>query len=423
MGLLTSIIYSIWLIQSVTSGVSLASYLSGNAVAYLLLWIAFIQQNLNRSKQLQIIFCWAILFRLLGLFAEPILEDDHYRYLWDGYQLVSSGTPYGLSPIVFFTDDSVSQVMQGVLDGINYPEIPTIYGPVSQWIFAIAYMIAPASLLALKCLLVGFDIAGLLLVKRFANNNFFIVYAWNPLLIKEIAFSAHHDAIGVFFLIAAIYVYQQKNNYLTAVCLALAVAGKAIALVFVPLMLFRLGFRVWLSFVLTLTLCYLPFLFYGSATDLIGLNHFSAVWEFNPSLFGILNLFINSTTLKLISAGLLLAITIFLLPKIKNQLPRGDILFALLLLLSPVVNPWYLLWLLPFAVIFPSRWAWLSSFTVSLSYITGLNLEAVHLTAYSHPTWLRFIEYIPIFAVIYWDYRYPLPVRIWQTKIEKNKMH
>lgn len=407
-GLFTSIIYSTWLYQSLTCGVSLTSYLSGNILAFVLLYIAFFQQNIKQPKQLQIILFWAILFRFLGVFAEPILEDDHYRYLWDGYQFVSNGTPYGRSPASFFSVNDISVAMQAVLDGINYPEVATIYGPVSQGIFAAAYLIAPASLLALKCLLIGFDIAGLLLLKRFANTQFFILYAWNPLIIKEIAFSAHQDAIGIFFLIAAIYFYQCKNKYLTAISLALAVAVKVIAIIFVPLMLFKLGVRSWLVFSIALAVCYFPFLFYGSATDLIGLIHFADVWEFNSSLFAVFHLFMDSSSIKLISACFLFVISIILLPKTKNQLPRGDILFALLLLLSPVVNPWYLIWLLPFSLIHPSRWAWLSTLFVSLSYITGLNLDDANLNAYNHPVWLRFVEYLPVLFVIYWDRKQPL---------------
>lgn len=420
-GLLTSIIYSIWLIQSVSIGVSLASYLTGNLVAFLLLWGAFSQQDLNQPKQFQIILFWAILFRLLGLFAEPILEDDHYRYLWDGYQFVSNGSPYGRAPADFFTDEKVPQIMQAVLDRINYPEVPTIYGPVSQAIFAVAYLIAPASLLALKCLLIGFDIAGLFLLKRFANNNFFIVYAWNPLIIKEIAFSAHQDAMGIFFLIAAIYVYQQQKQYLTAINLALAVAVKAVALVFVPLMIFKLGFRSWVVCILALGICYLPFLYFGNATDLMGLIRFADVWEFNSSLFGILHLSIDSTKIKLLTAVVMLLMSIILLPKATSRIPRGDVLFAGLLLLSPVVNPWYVLWLMPFAVIYPSRWAWLFSFTVSLSYITGLNLQDANLTAYNHPLWLRFVEYLPVLLIVYWDWKQPLSVQNGQIKNEKNR--
>ena len=155
-GILSSFIYTAWLVQSVQGGTSLISYLSGTLLAFLLLLIVFTKQNTHQPKQLQIIILWAILFRVLALFAEPILEDDHFRYLWDGYRFVTSGTPYGTAPAEFFTVNSVPEPMLAILDRINYPEIPTLYGPVNQWVFGLAYLIFPASLLTLKCLIFKF---------------------------------------------------------------------------------------------------------------------------------------------------------------------------------------------------------------------------------------------------------------------------
>ena len=40
------------------------------------------------------VILWAILFRLAGCWAEPIYEDDHFRFLWDGYQFSQTGDPY-----------------------------------------------------------------------------------------------------------------------------------------------------------------------------------------------------------------------------------------------------------------------------------------------------------------------------------------
>ena len=415
-GLLSSLIYVTWLIQSVQGGTSLISYLNGTLLAFLLLFTVFTKQNINQPNQLQRIIFWAILFRALGLFAEPILEDDDFRYLWDGYRFVTSGTPYGIAPAEFFTADNLPKPMLAILDRVNYPEIPTLYGPVSQSVFALAYLIFPASLLTLKCLIFSFDIAGLLLLKRFAANNFFIFYAWNPLIIKEIAFSAHHDAIGIFFLILALYAYSQKKCLLTASSLGLAVSVKLIALLIVPLMLYRLTPRAWVIFAITVSCCYLPFLINTGATDLIGLFRFAESWEFNSSVFALLQRVLDSASIRLFSVGILIAGVIVLLPSTSDRIARGDILFAILLLLSPVVNPWYILWLLPFAVIYPSRWAWLTSMTVSLSYITGLNLNDAQLSAYDHPYWVRIAEYIPIALALFWDWYQPLPTQSWQIK-------
>ena len=51
----------------------------------------------------------------------------------------------------------------------------------------------------------------------------------------------------------------------------------------------------------------------------------------------------------------------------------------------PVFNAWYLVWLLPFAVIYPSCWAWAASVSVLLAYGIGLNLDLENLAPYQQP--------------------------------------
>ena len=72
-------------------------------------------------------------------------------------------------------------------------------------------------------------------------------------------------------------------------------------------------------------------------------------------------------------------------------MPPGDRLHRLLLLLAPVVNPWYLLRVLPFAAIRPRPWAWTASEVVLLSYATGL--KDMNLHPFGHPWWVRPVEY------------------------------
>ena len=86
-----------------------------------------------------------------------------------------------------------------------------------------------------------------------------------------------------------------------------------------------------------------------------------------------------------------------------NEVPRGDWIFGALLLLSPVVNPWYLIWVLPFAVVYRSAWAWTASAAVLLSYVTGLNLDDMRLEPYGHPWWVRPVEFGMIGLALCWD--------------------
>ena len=136
---------------------------------------------------------WAVVFRLCGLAGGPFFEDDFYRYLWDGYRFATTGTPYGAAPETFFVDPAVPALFQGVLDGINYPELPTIYAPVTQVVFLLGYWLQPASVTALQIILIAIDLAVVALLLRLAPARNVLLYAWCPLVIKEVAFTAHPD--------------------------------------------------------------------------------------------------------------------------------------------------------------------------------------------------------------------------------------
>ena len=71
---------------------------------------------------------WAVLFRLVGVGTEPSWEDDYHRYLWDGYMMVATGDPYAHAPREFFgASSSIPVEAASALDGINHPNLKTIY--------------------------------------------------------------------------------------------------------------------------------------------------------------------------------------------------------------------------------------------------------------------------------------------------------
>ncbi len=365
------------------------------------------------------LFFWAVAFRFCGLIGGPFYEDDFYRYLWDGFRFATAGTPYGAPPEEFFIDPAVPAVFQGVLDGVNYPELPTIYAPVTQVVFLVAYWIKPASVAVLQAILIAVDVAAVALLLRLAPARNVLLYAWCPLVVKEIAFTAHPDGVGVCLLLAAIVLVRHpvcassrrprtasddrplaaarhRRWSIAALLLGLAAATKAFALVLAPIILLRARPRYWLLFAVTVGAAYLPFVLQGG-TDLLSLGVFARDWEFNSAVFGLLGAVVPPFGTRLV-IGLLFAVfwVVYSLRFVrggKRGVPRGDWLFGVLLLLSPVVNPWYLLWLLPFAVVFPSVWVWTASAAVLLSYVTGLNLPDYTLQAYEQPLWVRGLEF------------------------------
>ncbi len=339
---------------------------------------------------------WAVGFRLCGLIGGPFYEDDFYRYLWDGYRFATAGTPYGAAPEEFFIDPAVPAVFQGVLDGVNYPELPTIYAPVTQLLFLVAYWIKPASVAVLQAILIAVDLIVVALLLRLAPARNVLLYAWCPLVVKEIAFTAHPDGVGVCLLLAAIVLARRRRWWVAAALLGLAVAAKTFALVLAPLILLRARLRHWLLFVATTAAVYLPFVVMGG-TDLLSLGVFARDWEFNSAVFGLLKAVVAPPAARVVVGVLFAAFWAwYCLRRARGReggIPRGDWLFGVLLLLSPVINSWYLLWLLPFAVVFPSIWAWTASAAVLLSYVTGLNLPDYTLQPYEQPVWVRGLEF------------------------------
>ena len=156
-------------------------------------------------------FFWAAVFRVCGLVGGPLFEDDFYRYLWDGYRFATTGTPYGVAPEAFFIDPMVPAAFHAVLDRINNPELSTIYAPTTQFVFLFGYWLYPGSVTALQSILIVADLATVALLLRLAPVRNVMLYAWCPLVIKEIAFTAHPDGIGICLLLAAIVLARNRR--------------------------------------------------------------------------------------------------------------------------------------------------------------------------------------------------------------------
>lgn len=352
-----------------------------------------------RQKQpvtIATLLAWSVVFRLIGLCGQPILEDDYFRYLWDGYRLVTAGTPYGQPPSAFFTDTSVAKAMIPALDQINHPDIPTIYGPSFEYLFGLAYWLTPGQLWPLKLLLIGIDLGLIVLLLRLTTPAKALLYAWNPLAIKEIAFTAHPDGLIPALLLSCWLLAQRSHTGFAGLALAAGVSAKIAGWLAVPFFALVLGWQGLLAFAVSYFLLYLPFLWQG-ATEWDSLKVFAQHFEFNSALFALAQLWLPVEWAKRLLGGFFLvgagAYWLRYRKQLTHALPRGDWLFGGLLLISPVINPWYLLWLLPFAAVYPSFTAWVASAAVMFSYATGLNLEDGSLSPYQHPAWARPVEF------------------------------
>ena len=201
----------------------LALFAAAFFVYLIAIWVA------ARAKQnrwlLGVVLLSSLAFRVTLLPSTPIQEIDIYRYLWDGAVSSKGVSPFRYSPqqirdasadqrreedltrLVQMRDSSPS--LDTILNRIHYPQVPTVYPPVSQAVFAGAALTTPENatvegrLIVMKIWLSAFDMLTLVLVVGLLRLTglpigLSVIYGWCPLLMKEFSNSGHLDAIPVF---------------------------------------------------------------------------------------------------------------------------------------------------------------------------------------------------------------------------------
>jgi hypothetical protein len=381
-------------------------------------------------SELLVILVFAILFRLVLLFSNPIQEDDFYRYLWDGKVVASGLNPYGVTPSAVMereehvhayadiveTDPNFSLI----LSRINHPHVPTIYPPLAQGIFGLVALIAPASLLGLRCALLLFDLGLICLIvvllrQLSLNPAWLLVYAWSSLVIKETLNSTHYDVMPTFFLVSAVLLLLRGKWGVAHVSFALAVLGKLYPMVLFPLFFWRTKMTegwttaLWgIGITVTVIIAgYAPFLDAGWGLWQ-GTLTFAEQWQTNSLIFPLLSVGLgNRWGAAFASTVMLAGLILVLLHRLDLRDDRAFlwsmfVTLGALFLLSPVGDPWYFVWLAPLVCVFPLR-SW-----ILLSGLLGLYYLSFHFMYHKMAEtfrWVIWLEYLPFYGMLWWEWR------------------
>ncbi len=360
------------------------------------------------------VLAWAASFRLVGLFSAPVLEDDPFRYLWDGRTFVVSGNPFRDPPSAAYGDPRLPEAFQSILDQVNHPELRTVYGPVAQLGFAASHLVAPGRLWPWKLLLFGAEALSWFAWRGRLGRRGLLLMTWCPLAVAETAFNAHPEALGIALLSWGL---SCRSPAVSGACLAMSGAAKALGWILAPAILARRGIKAWVAFVVMLSVLYLPFLPESPGMEFESLRIMASQWSFNASLVPLLGSFLGDPVARKICMGLFLLMVAAALVRhargggpaavstvLPDRLAQG--IFGAFFLLSAAVNPWYLLWLLPFASSSPSPVAIAALVAIPLSYCTGENLTLSDLDPHGQPLWVPVLEYGAV-AVAAWLGRDP----------------
>ncbi|MDB4264870.1 glycosyltransferase 87 family protein, partial [bacterium] len=228
-----------------------------------------------------IIILSAIIFRLSLIPSDPtVLSKDMYRYIWDGRVQQNGINPYRYAP---GADELKNMRDDRIFPNINRKDDPTLYPAGAQVFFRIFHALVGDSVTGFKTIMVLFDsLTVLVLVALLQNHGLnksrVIIYAWNPLVIFEIAYSGHLEGLTVFLMVAALYLSAIHKKIPGIFMLALAAAVKMYPALLLAAFLNRGGrIKGLLAFFMTILLLYLPFI--GAGNKISG---FLPVYLLNP---------------------------------------------------------------------------------------------------------------------------------------------
>ena len=367
-----------------------------------------------------------VLLRVLLVFAFPTISDDIYRFMWDGRLLHEGIHPLSWKPSELLAQGHLATNITALYPYLNSQEYYTVYPPLSQLVYYVSTIGADwswgTSSMTMKLILLLAELGTAYFIYKILahfsiSKWWLLVYFLNPLLIVELTGQLHFEGLMVSFLAGSIYMLIQKKHILSGSLLAASVAVKLLPLMFVPVIANYLwkkkglkGFSI--GFVGVMAILFIPFIFTLDFSHFFAsINLYFQKFEFNSSIYylrrqlgywltGYNQIIIIGPLLTLISLWAILRISLKRdSPELRTVLKRMFYCFAIYLFLTTTVHPWYLTMLILLGVIENKWWPVVWSGVVVWSY-----------TTYSHPDFeqnlfLISIEYLIVFAFIFWEYR------------------
>ena len=362
----------------------------------------------------QAIIFWsaAVILRLIALPLAP--SDDLVRSQWEGKVQRAGFNPYLVAP----SDPQLDQLRHDFPESskINHPELRAFDAPGAQLLFRFLTGVSDRPLFY-KIIFAIADLAvAFLLLRLIGGDDRYRLtawYAWNPLVIYSFAGAAHFDSVMIATLVGGILALERstsasepKRQWLWAVAAA-ALLGFAISLNAVAAslcLLFVFALR-WRAIVLALTgvipvLLSVPFGFprvpiwnsLGQISYLSRLNDLfwwlieDTVWP-NP----------HQRTfhyLPVMIACVVLVSFLFI-----RDWKRGTLWsLGTLLVLSPILHPWYCAWILPLAT-WRRAYAWHVLSITLFAYYLFWDERLFALPWHAEP-WFRALIIAPVLAAL-----------------------
>ncbi len=381
------------------------------------LWLGFGLKDRDRRTDLAFIFFVAAAMRATLLFTTPSLSDDAYRAVWDARLVHAGVNPYEYAPAASQTEPYRDDV---IWPRVNHQEQRTPYPTFATLLSGAAYALLPERLVAMQGLAALADLlsAGLLawLLARIGSDpRRSLAIAWSPIGALHFAHSGHNDAIMVAALVAAPLLLTFGRRYTAFVALGLATATKGLPALVLPAFVRAGGWVAVLFWAATCAILTLPFIRAGLGLVAGALTE-AGGQRFNDSIYLLVERGVDLTlpgqgamAANAVMAAVIVAATALTAVRTDGS-PRGALVagswvLGAYILVAPVVEPWYFMWLAPLIALELLRpgararslavlaWVWLAG-VATLTDLTYLPGGASFWPA------IRAIEYVPAYALL-----------------------
>lgn len=353
----------------------------------------------------------------------PVLSDDLERYVWEGELVLRGVDPYAHAPDAPELA-AVRAELPALHARVNHPDVAAVYPPLAQTVNAAGVWLARAlpgdrvanARIVLRCVYLACDLGVLLLLARWCARRgrsaaCAVAWGWCPFLAFEFAGSGHLDALAVLLLVGAFVLREEgRAEGRASVLLALAALVKLLPLVAVPAWLRGSGARSRSVLALCVVLALGAAPLFLSNSGFAGLSEYGTRWEgFNLAFRGIASVVerldggsSGPEELRLLArrvAGTLwLAIVVAAWFQKRDAADFTRIAIAAFLVLTPVLHPWYLAWILPFVALrADAEWVVLAAAAPLLYAPLAAGRERGDWT---EPSWLWPCVALPFFALL-----------------------
>ena len=422
-----------------------ALFLACFGVAGAICWFVWLRLSARDAsgRPMRLVLGFAVLFRLLLLpagYAAPDLstalirdlggeqagfgkfllyDNDVWRYVWDGHVAGRGYSPYAFPPAMVDEDEELEatlldeEMWWDVYDNIGFRALVTVYPPLAQAYFRISNRLAPGSVLLLKLGSVAADLGICWLLLSILGRlglprAGLILYAWNPLVLKEIAGSGHYEPLMILPLLAGVDWAARRRGGLAAASIAAAALVKLSPLALLPVLARRLR---WSQAVIGVGVLAAGIAPYWRSIDgwLETMAVYNRAWHYNSGVWALVRqglallgvddaASVAALICRLASVGVMVMVWRRDDGSQRVAFRGAFFILAALVLLSPAVMPWYLLWALPFAIIsgYPA-WGLLCMLSLLSYSFYVAEVEQV---------WWRLVEYGGLAIAWVWQTRW-----------------